>query len=64
MTNVVKLREAYEELRALVKMYLETKYDDGEMYEDDDEWNAALEEMEVDLCIAVGLIDEEDLDLE
>ena len=56
------LREDYEELKALVKMYLETKYDDGEMYEDDDQWNEALEEIEVDLCIAVGLIDEEDLD--
>jgi hypothetical protein len=43
-------------------MYLETKYDDGEMYEDDDKWAEALEDIEVDLCIAVGLIDEEDLD--
>ena len=58
------IREEFEELKALVKMYLETKYDDGEMYESDDEWAEALEEMEVDLCIAVGLIDEEDLDIE
>lgn len=58
------IREEYEELKALVKMYLETKYDDGEMYESDDEWAEALEEMEVDLCIAVGLIDEEDIDIE
>lgn len=57
------LREEYEELKALIKMYLETKYDDGEIYEDDDEWNEALEEIEVDLCIAVGLIDEEELDV-
>lgn len=54
----------YEELKALVKMYLETKYDEGELFENDDEWNAALEEIEVDLCIAVGLIDEEDIDVE
>ena len=58
------IREEYEELKALVKMYLETKYDAGEMYEDDTEWADALEEMEVDLCIAVGLIDEEDIDIE
>lgn len=58
------IREEFEELKALVKMYLETKYDAGEMYEDDTEWADALEEMEVDLCIAVGLIDEEDLDIE
>ena len=56
------IREEYAELKALVKMYLETKYDDGEMYEDDDKWAEALEDIEVDLCIAVGLIDEEDLD--
>lgn len=56
------IREEYEELKALVKMYLETKYDDGEMYDDDDKWIEALEAIEVDLCIAVGLIDEEDLD--
>lgn len=58
------IREEFEELKALVKMYLETKYDAGEMYEDDTEWAEALEEMEVDLCIAVGLIDEEDIDIE
>lgn len=58
------IREEFEELKALVKMYLETKYDAGEMYEDDTEWADALEEMEVDLCIAVGLIDEEDIDIE
>ena len=58
------IREEFEELKALVKMYLETKYDAGEMYEDDTEWADALEEMEVDMCIAVGLIDEEDIDIE
>jgi hypothetical protein len=57
------IREDYEELKALVKVYFETKYDDGEMYEDDNEWVEALDEMEVELCIAVGLIDEEDLDV-
>jgi|TARA_R110000868_G_scaffold8081_2_gene41774 hypothetical protein len=58
------IREEFEELKALVKVYLETKYDDGDMYDDDTEWAEALEEMEVDLCIAVGLLDEEDLDIE
>ena len=58
------LREEYEELKALVKVYLETKYDDGDMYDDDTEWAEALEEMEVDLCIAVGLLDEEDIAIE
>lgn len=57
------LREEYEELKSLVKIYLETKYDDGEMYKDDDEWNEALEDLEVELCIACGLINEEDLDV-
>lgn len=56
------LKEKYEELKALVKIYLETKYDDGEMYPDDDDWNEAIEDLEVDLCIAVGLVNEEDLD--
>ncbi len=56
------LKEKYEELKALVKIYLETKYDDGEMYPDDDDWNEAIEDLEVDLCIAVGLVSEEDLD--
>lgn len=56
------IREEYEELKALVKMYLETKYDDCEMYPNDDDWLEALEEIEVDMCIAVGLIDEEELD--
>jgi hypothetical protein len=58
------IREEYEELKALVKVYFETKYDDCEMYQDDNEWVEALDEMEVELCIAVGLIDEEDLDSE
>jgi len=58
------IREEFEELKALVKVYLETKYDDGDMYQDDTEWAEALEEMEVDLCIAVGLLDEEDIAIE
>ena len=56
------LKEKYEELKALVKIYLESKYDDGEMYPDDDDWNEALEDLEVELCIAVRLVSEEDLD--
>lgn len=54
-------RIMYEELRSLVRLYFEVKYDDGTMYEDD-EWETAFDEVELDLCIAVGLINEEDLD--
>jgi hypothetical protein len=51
----------YEELRALVRLYFEIKNDDGTVYDDDD-WTEALEDTEIDLCLLVGLIDEEDLD--
>jgi hypothetical protein len=51
----------YEELRALVRLYFEIMYDDGTVY-DEDEWADALQDTELDLCLLVGLIDEEDLD--
>lgn len=51
----------YEELRSLVRLYFEIKFDDGVIY-DDDEWQDALDETELDLCVAVGLIDEDTLD--
>lgn len=51
----------YEELRSLVRLYFEIKYDDGVVY-DDDEWQDALDETELDLCVMVGLIDEDTLD--
>jgi hypothetical protein len=51
----------YEELRALVRLYFEIMYDDGTVYDEDD-WADALQDTELDLCLLVGLIDEEDLD--
>lgn len=54
----------YEDLRSLVRMYFETKNDDGTVFEDDDDWVEALEDTELDLCLMVGLINEEDLDVE
>jgi len=51
----------YEELRALVRLYFEIKNDDGTVYDHDD-WIEALENTEIDLCLLVGLISEEDLD--
>lgn len=52
----------YEELREMVRLYFEVKFDDGTLYDDDDEFTEALEDIEVDLCLMVGLINEEDLD--
>lgn len=52
----------YEELREMVRLYFEVKFDDGTLYDDDDEFTEALEDIEVDLCLMVGLISEEDLD--
>lgn len=53
----------YEELRATVRMYFEIKNDDGTVY-DDDAWTDALKDAELELCLMVGLISEEDLDVE
>ena len=55
-------KEMYEELREMVRLYFEVKFDDGTLYDDDDEYTEALEDIEVDLCLMVGLISEEDLD--
>lgn len=55
-------REMYEELRSLIRLYLEVKYDDGTMYEDEDDWEDACNSVELELCVAVGLIEEEDLE--
>lgn len=52
----------YEELREMVRLYFEVKFDDGTLYDDDDEYTEVLEDIEVDLCLMVGLINEEDLD--
>jgi hypothetical protein len=51
----------YEELRALVRLYFEIMYDDSTVYDEDD-WTDALHDTELELCLLVGLIDEEDLD--
>lgn len=53
----------YEELRALVRLYFEIKNDDGTIYDDID-WTDALDDTELELCVMVGLISEEDLDVE
>lgn len=55
-------KEMYEELREMVRLYFEVKFDDGTLYDDDDEYTEVLEDIEVDLCLMVGLISEEDLD--
>lgn len=57
-----EIKEQYEELKALVKLYFEVKNDDGVSYEDDDEWIEILDSLELDLCILVGLISYEELD--
>jgi hypothetical protein len=54
-------KKMYEELRALVRLYFEIKFDDGEEYEDN-EWEDIFENTEVDLCVAVGLIDYEEVE--
>lgn len=54
-------KKMYEELRALVRLYFEIKFDDGEEYEDN-EWEDMFENTEVDLCVAVGLIDFEEVE--
>lgn len=51
----------YEELRSLVRLYFEIMNDDGTVY-GDDEWNTLLEDTGYDLCLMVGLIEEEELD--
>jgi hypothetical protein len=52
-------RNMYEELRAVVRLYFEIKHDDGTVYDDWD-WEKALEEVEIDLMLMVGLIEEAD----
>ena len=54
-------KKMYEELRALVRLYFEIKFDEGEEYEDN-EWEDMFENTEVDLCVAVGLIDYEEVE--
>jgi len=51
----------YEELRAMVRLYFEIKFDDGTDYEDD-EWEDMFDSTELDLCVAVGLIDGDELE--
>lgn len=50
----------YEELRLLVRLYFETI--NAEEVEDEDDWADAVLNTELDLCLMVGLIEEEDLD--
>lgn len=54
-------REMYEELRALVRLYFEIKYDDGTLY-GEDEWEDAFDEVELEVCMMVGLIDGEEVE--
>jgi hypothetical protein len=54
-------REMYEELRALVRLYFEIKYDDGTLY-NEDEWEDAFDEVELEVCTMVGLIDGEEVE--
>jgi hypothetical protein len=51
----------YEELRALVRLYFEIKYDDGTLYSED-EWEDAFDEVELEVCMMVGLIDGEEVE--
>lgn len=50
----------YEELRSLVRLYFETV--NAEEVEDEDDWADAVMNTELDLCLMVGLIEDEDLD--
>ena len=54
-------KEMYEELRSIVRLYFEVKNDDGTVY-DEDEWQDILDNTELDICLMVGLIDEEEVD--
>lgn len=52
----------YEELRSLVRLYFETI--NSEEVEDEVEWADMILNTELDLCLMVGLIEEEeDLDV-
>ena len=50
----------YEELRSLVRLYFETV--NAEEVEDEDEWADMVMNTELDLCLMVGIIEDEDLD--
>ena len=49
----------YEELRSLVRLYFETV--NAEEVEDEDDWADMVMNTELDLCLMVGLIEDEDL---
>ena len=49
----------YEELRSLVRLYFETI--NAEEVEDEDDWADMVMNTELDLCLMVGLIEDEDL---
>lgn len=53
-------RTMYEELRATLRLFFEIKYDDGTLYSAE-EWEVALEEIELELMFMVGLLSEEEL---
>lgn len=50
----------YEELRSLVRLYFETV--NAEEVEDEDEWADMVMNTELDLCLMVGIIEDEELD--
>lgn len=51
----------YEELRSLIRFYFEGIR--AEEVEDEDEWADIILNTELDICLMVGLIKEEDLDV-
>lgn len=53
----------YEELRSLVRLYFEGINAEVEEVEDEVEWADMILNTELDLCLMVGLIEEENLDV-
>ena len=53
----------YEELRSLVRLYFETINDEEVEVKNEDEWADMVLNIELDLCLMVGLIEEEDLNV-
>lgn len=52
------MKEEYEELKALLRLYYEIYDDDGTVYSDD-EWERLLREIEIDIRTAIGFFEEE-----
>lgn len=53
----------YEELRSLVRFYFRSIRAEEVEVEDEDEWADMILNTELDICLMVGLIKEEDLDV-